>query len=154
MATVKFYVLNEEDRTRMNKWKEVGRTETDEVEGFLDRGFDKLTDQNGVWLISFRETFYSTAKRVPGIYHLACGCLQRLCPPIRIVLEEVDVNRYKVRIYGHKWFCVKHAYDLLRRGKFSRCVRWDEGQTLEADKKDRECLLNLTDVIALSDIDT
>ena len=139
MATVKLYV-QEVERDQTTRWREAGKTESDEIDGFLDKDFDNIEKQGGVWLISFRETFYSSAKRIPGIYWERCNyCgMPMVAPMVKIVLEETGENTYRVRIHGHRWHCVKQEYDRLRQGRLFPKVRWDLPQVKSADQDEKE----------------
>ncbi len=130
MATVRFYERTPIPRNSvrtiaMPEWKAYKTLSSDEVEGFLS---EQMEEGKRNILISFRETFYSREKRFPGIYSEHCGCDSAPNLALKIVLEEVDANKYSVRIYGHRWECIKGAYDLLRRGRLFPNVRWDTTQ--------------------------
>lgn len=132
MATVKIHKKGESfGITKLPK------VESDEIEAFPFN--DTNLKQQDVIEISLRETFFSAAKRTPGIYWERCDCGM---PPnasmVKIVLEETGENAYRVRIYGHRWHCVKQEYDRLRQGRLFPRVRWDGKQVKSPDQDKQE----------------
>lgn len=139
MATVQLYLKEGFDE---KLWRKSGKTLADEVEGFFDEHFEEIErkSQNGeTWMFSFRETFYSSAKRIPGIYWEKCKCgMPANAPMVKIILEETGENTCRVRIYGHRRYCVKQEYDRLRQGRLFPKVRWDGEQVKNSDQDAQE----------------
>lgn len=131
MATVKIHKKGESFGITSPK------VESDEIEAFHFN--DTNLKQQDVIEISLRETFFSTAKRIPGIYWERCYCgMPANAPQTKVVLEETNVNEYRIRIYGHRWHCVKSTYDSLRQGRLFPKIRWDGNQVVSPNQDDEE----------------
>lgn len=133
MATVRFNNRGDDGRL-----KDETTTINDQVERIFLGGYVLRTEDRNKTPVSFQEMFYSREFCQPGLYFECCGCSRpgggnTLVDQMLLVLDEIEPNKYSVRIYGHNWGCTRKAYYLLRQGKLYPKEAWGSPQAKSAD---------------------